>query len=317
MKLVSYPGYENHLRSYWKDDSEETAAAKAAQREDMMSYTVPEGMIIEEKMIPGTEEGTELKLRIYKPAGLTGKAPMIMDVHGGGWIGGNLDIDDARCIELAKRTPAIVANVEYRLTTKEVYFPKPLMDCHTAYMWLYEHGEELGGDPERIGIHGTSAGGNMCGGLALYLRDHNEPMPKLTALVCPQLSLELTGHHSFMQMHELIMQPENKAECPESRYLGGYNGETPSYYAFPGECRDYHGLGAHMIIAGEYDTFRDDARDYASKLYRTGVPCEILVAPRVGHGFLTVHHPFTDLVHEYIASSFRREFGMLDSLRKG
>ncbi len=311
MKLTPYPGYENHLRSYYKDGTEETLKAKQAQGADMMNYEVPEGMLIEDRMIPGSEEGTQLRIRIYKPAGLEENSPMIMDIHGGGWVGGNLDIDNGRCIELAKRTPAIVVGVDYRLTTKEVYFPKPLMDCYTAYMWLHEHGSEIGGDPERIGIHGTSAGGNMAGGLALYLRDNDGPQPALNVLVCPQLSLELTQHSSFQQMSEVVMQPDNKAKCPEALYLGGYNGQRPSYYAFPGECPDFQGLGAHCIIAGEYDSFRDDAREYAGNLYRTGVPCEILVAPRVGHGFLTVHHPFTDLVHEYICSSFRREFGMI------
>lgn len=311
MKLTPYPGYENHLKSYAKDGSEETMKAKKAQAEDMMSYIVPEGMAIEDRMIPGAEAGTELRIRVYKPAGIEANAPMILDIHGGGWVGGNLDIDNGRCIELAWRTPAIVVGVEYRLTTKEVYYPKPLMDCYTAYMWLAAHGEEIGGDPSRIGIHGTSAGGNMAGGLALYLRDTNGPKPALNVLVCPQLSLDLTGHTSFQQLIDIVMQPDNKAECPEALYLGGYSGQRPSYYAFPGECSDYHGLGAHCIIAGEYDSFRDDAMEYAGKLYKTGIPCELLVAPRMAHGFLTVHQPFTDLVHEYICSSFRREFGML------
>lgn len=311
MKLIPYPGYENHLRSYYTDGSEETINAKKAQGADMMSYEVPEGMTIEDRMIPGTEQGTELRIRIYKPAGIPEQSPMILDIHGGGWVGGNLDIDNGRCIELAWRTPAIVVGVEYRLTTKEIYFPKPFMDCYTAFMWLYEHGTEIGGDPGRIGVHGTSAGGNMAGGLALYLRDKNGPKIALNVLVCPQLSLELTGHTSFQQMSQIIMQPANKAECPEALYLGGYHGQRPSYYAFPGECPDLHGLGPHCVIAGEYDSFRDDARNYADKLFRTGIPCEILVAPRMGHGFLTVHQPFTDLVHEYICSSFCREFGML------
>lgn len=311
MKLIPYPGYENHLRSYYTDGLEETKRAKEAQGKDMMSYEVVEGMTIEDRMIPGTEEGTELRIRIYKLAGLKAGAPIIMDIHGGGWVGGNLDIDNGRCIELAWRTPAIVVGVDYRLTTKVVFFPKPFMDCYTAFMWLFTHGREIGGDPKRIGVHGTSAGGNMAGGLALYLRDMNGPKPALNVLVCPQLSLELTRHTSFQQMSQIVMQPENKALCPDALYLGGYNGQRPSYYAFPGECPDLHGLGAHCIIAGEYDSFRDDARDYAGKLFKTGVPCEIFVAPRMGHGFLTVHHPFTDLVHEYISSSFRREFGML------
>lgn len=308
MNVKPYPGYENHLKSYFKDDSEEVQKAREAQGKDMMNYCIPEGMVIEDRLIPREDASDELKIRIYRPAKLPDKAPVIMDIHGGGWVGGNLDIDDGRCIELAKRTPAIVVGVDYRLTTKEVHFPLPLMDCHCAYTWIHEHAEEIGGDGRKIGVHGTSAGGNMAAGLALYLRDHNEMMPALTTLVCPQLSLDLTNTYSFQQFTEVVMQPDNKAECPEALYLGGYNGERPSYYAFPGECLDFHGLGAHCIVAGEYDTFRDDARNYASKLYRTGVSCEIFVAPRVGHGFLTVHHPFTDLVHEYICSSFRREF---------
>lgn len=311
MKLTPYPGYENHLRSYYRDGSEETMRAKKAQTKDMMNYEVPAGLTMEDRMIPGVEEGTQLRIRVYKPAGLSGKAPIILDIHGGGWVGGNLDIDNGRCIELARLTPAVVVGVDYRLTTKEVFFPKPLMDCYRAFMWLAEHGEEIGGDPSRIGVHGTSAGGNMAAGLALYLRDLNGPKAALTVLVCPQLSLDLTRHTSFQQLSEIIMQPDNKAECPEALYLGGYNGQRPSYYAFPGECPDLQGLGPHCIIAGEYDSFRDDARIYADRLFATGIPCEILVAPRMGHGFLTVHHPFTDLVHEYISSSFRREFGMI------
>lgn len=311
MKMTPYPGYENHLRSYYRDDAEETMRAKKAQMEDMMNYEVPDAMTMEDRMIPGAEEGAQMRIRIYKPAGLSEKTPIIMDIHGGGWVGGNLDIDNGRCIELARLTSAIVVSVDYRLTTKEVFFPKPLMDCHRAFMWLSEHGEEIGGDPSRIGVHGTSAGGNMAAGLALYLRDTGGPSAALTVLVCPQLSLKLTEHTSFQQLTEIVMQPDNKAECPEALYLGGYNGQRPSWYAFPGECPDLQGLGPHCIIAGEYDAFRDDARLYAGRLFATGIPCEILVAPRVGHGFLTVHHPFTDLVHEYISSSFRREFGMI------
>ena len=236
MKLTPYPGYENHIRSYYKDGSEETKKAKEAQGKDMMNYEIPGGMTMVDRMIPGTDEGTELKIRIYTPAGLPENAPVIMDIHGGGWVGGNLDIDNGRCIELAERTPAIVVGVDYRLTTKEVHFPAPFMDCHTAYMWIHEHAEEIGADKDKIGIHGTSAGANMAAGLALYLRDHNEPAPALTTLVCPQLSLDLTSSYSFQQFPELVMQPDNKAICPEHLYLGGYNGQRPSYYAFPGEC---------------------------------------------------------------------------------
>lgn len=53
----------------------------------------------------------------------------------------------------------------------------PPEDCHAASMYLHDHAEEFGGKPDLMGIHGSSAGGNLAEGLALYLRDHNEPMP--------------------------------------------------------------------------------------------------------------------------------------------
>ncbi|MDD2980241.1 MAG: alpha/beta hydrolase [Hespellia sp.] len=311
MKFTPCPGYENHLMSYLKTDTDEVRAAKKAQGADMMFYELPEGMTMKDRQIPGTEEGTEMTLRFYVPAGLPEKAPIIMDFHGGGWVGGNLDIDNARCIALARMTPAIVIGVDYRRASETIKAPAPMMDCYTAYMWAYNHAEEFGGDPERMGLHGTSAGGNFAAALALYLRDTNGPRPALAAMVCPQFSCNMAEFVSYHQMSPYIMAPENKAISPEAIYTGAYNGYRPSYYALPSECPDVEGVCPHCIVTAEYDTFRDDGVQYAVRLLNAGVPCELHVEPRVGHGFNTVHHPFTDLVNETICFSFRREFRML------
>ena len=87
-------------------------------------------------------------------------------------------------------------------------------------------------------------------------------------------------------------------------------GTVPSYYAFPSFCADLEGLPPHYIVVGEYDTLRDDGINYAVRLLQTGVPCEMVVAPRVGHGFCVVDHPLTHWVHKGICGSLRREFQM-------
>lgn len=317
MSANVYPGYEYHLNLYRimaSGTSEEQEAARKEQIRYISEYTKPEGMTIEDRTISGGD-GQNMTIRVYTPAGLPEKAPIIMEIHGGGWVGGNLDIDNYRCIALAAGTPAIVVGVDYRLSTPGgVHFPQPLMDCYAALKWLGEHGDELGGDPGRIALHGTSAGGNLCAGLALYVRDHGGPALSLVVVNCPVVSLENT--FSRQQNAKYTMINPMKRESAEHIYLGGADGTAISYYALPGLCHDLEGLPPHYIVVAEYDTFRDEGLNYAVRLLQTGVPCEMVVAPRVGHGFCVVDHPLTQWVHEGICASLRREFGLLDYLKK-
>ena len=315
MKTHIFPGYENHLASNWVGDSEELQKRRQAQRQAMLSYELPEGMKMEDRVIPGGD-GQDMNIRIYTPANLPEQAPLVLNIHGGAFVAGNLEIDNARCIALAQRIPAVVVSVEYRLSVGGVHFPAPLMDCRAAYLWMKEHGAELGADGSRIGLHGSSSGGNLAEGLALYLRDHNEQAPKLAVLNCATYTPAIEETMSFQQLFQLKMGPDNKALGAEAAYLGGYNGTQPSYYAFPALAPDVGGLGAHMIVAGEYDTLRDSALDYARRLLNSGVPTELYLAGRLCHCFTCVPHPYTDLAHDVIAASFQREFGMLDHLKK-
>ncbi len=318
MKINTFPGYENHIASNMADKSNEDVARRAkAQVEAMIAYELPEGMTMEDKFIPGPDEGQELQIRVFTPANLPEKAPMILDIHGGGFVAGTVAIDNARCIALASRIPAIVVSVEYRLAGKDgIAFPKPLEDCHAAYMYLHEHADEFGGDAEKLGLHGSSAGGTLAAGLALYLRDRNEIQPALTVLNCPAVDLDIDSSLSMHRYIELKMGPDKKAIGAEAAYLGGYNGFAPSYYAFPKYCPDLGGLGSTMVIVAEYDTLRDSGLDYAQRLLKAGVPTELYQAPRVGHCYTSAPHPFTDLTHDMMAMSFKREFGQLDGLVK-
>ena len=316
MEVTAYPGYEYHLNLYRiiaHGTDQERQTARENQQRYISQYTLPQGMTIKEYTIPGGD-GQDLTLRVYTPAGLPERVAIVMEVHGGGWVGGNLDIDNYRCISLAAGTPAIVVGVDYRLSAPGgVHFPQPLMDCRAALCWLEEHASELGGDPSRIALHGTSAGGNLCAGLALYIRDHGGPKLSLVVLNCPVLNPENTV--SKQQYPQYALGTPVKRESAEHIYLGGADGTPASYYAFPGLCHDLEGLPPHYIVTAEYDTLRDEGIAYAVRLLQTGVRCELVSAPQVGHGFCVVDHPLTRWVHEGICASLRREFGMLDHLR--
>ena len=183
-----FPGYENQFKAQHVGQSEELDAARKANGAALVAFDKPEGMKVEDKMIPGYDEGQEIHIRIFTPAGLPEKAPAVLDIHGGGWVAGNLDIDNARCAAIAVRVPCVVVSVEYRLSgSPEVSYPMPLEDCHAAYMWMLNNQDYLGTN-DKIGVHGSSSGANLAAGLALYLRDRNEHQPELTVLNCPCVS---------------------------------------------------------------------------------------------------------------------------------
>ena len=310
MKHTPFPGYENHYMSQLRGNSDALNAAKKAQSEAMNYFVAPEGMKIEDKIIPGGD-GQDMGIRIFTPAGLEGPAPVVLDIHGGAWMFGNLDIDSARCAAIATRVPCIVVTVDYRLSaTPEVCFPGPMLDCVAAYQWIIDHKDEIGADGQ-VGIHGSSCGGNLAGGMALYIRDKKMQQPALVCMNCPCCTTDFQETFAYHQNFELRMGPDVKAIGAENAYLNGYDGTTPSYYAFPGFCHDVGLLGPHMILVGEYDTLRDDGLNYALRLMKAGVPTEIFSGARVCHCWTCAPNKYTDLTHDVIAMAFQREFGLL------
>lgn len=311
MRTKPYPGYEEQLECYHllaHGTKEEKDEAFRRQQRMLRSNAISPAVAFEERIIPGTEPETELLLRFTRPKDLAGDAPIVLDIHGGGWLGGTVAMDDFRNSLLAEGIGCIVAAVEYRLAPAHP-FPAALLDCHAALRWLRDNAAELGGDPARIGVYGTSAGGNIAAGLALYLRDHGGPQPALTALISPALTLErLPSHH---QMADYAMADmADWAVGAENLYLGGLEGALPSYYAFPAYCTALGGVGPTAIVAAEYDPLRDEALAYARRLMEAEVPCELILAPRVGHAYISVDHPLTRWTMDGLSASFRREFGI-------
>lgn len=305
------PGFEAVMLASRKEDTEEIRQAKAMIPQLAENYELPAGMRVETRMIPVDSEGTMRGLKIYYPENAEENSPIIMDLHGGGWRNGSPEIDTWRCIEIAEKVPAIVASFDYRLADgKDIAFPTPLMDCRAAFFWLYDHAAELGGDPERLAVIGHSAGANLAEGLSLYLRDHRELRPTMTALVCPPLSIDFTRTVAFHQWYDYKIGKASPELFAEPLYLGGYNGFPPSYYAFPLNCQDLAGLEPHMVVVAEYDALRDDGLRYANRLLEHGVQCEIYCAARVGHCYNRFPHAYSRLLHDMIAAAFQREFGM-------
>ena len=315
MTLKPFPGYEDHVKAGAIDFNpdatpQEREALKKKQEEWLHTWNLPDTMTMEDMEIDGPDKGQKLTLRVYRPDNLPENSPAILEVHGGGFVAGSLEIDNRRCIFLAEHTPCVVIGVDYRLASKDIHYPKPLEDVICAWQYIQDHAKELKVDPERVAMHGTSAGANLIAGASLYLRDHGMHMPSLTILNCPALydfNLPSADQLGFGPGVDHL----GYTERVDHIYYDKADGYPPPYYAFPLYCRNLHHLNPHYIVAAEYDSLRDHGVVYAQRLMAAGVPCDLLVAGRVDHGFCVVDVPFTHHVMKGCVFALQREFGLL------
>lgn len=221
-------------------------------------------------------------VRVHTPDGLDEPAPCLYSIHGGGYVLGSYDMDDAKFDRLCPELGIIGVSVEYRLAPETPY-PGPLDDCYAGLAWTLEHAAELGVDPDKIGITGTSAGGGLCAGLALLVRDRGEIPVRFQLLDCPMIDPTLTTPSS--QLDDLIVWSKASNEFGWRSYLGDlYGTDDIPPYAAPALADDLSGLPEAYVCIGGADGFRDEDITYAMRLYGAGVPTELHVYPGAPHG---------------------------------
>src|SRR5579863_371308 len=142
-------------------------------------------------------EGRTLPLRIYRPE-TDGPYATLVNFHGGGWVVGNLALDDTRCARIVAETGVMIVSVDYRLAPEHP-FPAALGDGMTVLQWAAEGAAPFGANPARLGITGSSSGGNIAAGLALACRDRGGPRLAFQLLNYPVMdaSLDWPSYRDF------------------------------------------------------------------------------------------------------------------------
>jgi acetyl esterase/lipase len=233
-----------------------------------------------EHLVPGDPS---VPVRVHRSTAATGNLPCIYSIHGGGYVLGSYDMDDARFDSLCPALGIVGASVEYRLAPETPY-PGPLEDCYRGLKWVVDHSDEIGVDPQRIGVAGVSAGGGLAAALVLLARDRGEIQLAFQLLDCPMLDDRQQTPSS--QMDGLAVWSRESNTFGWRSYLGNLYGspEVP-YTAAPARCPDLSGLPPAFVSVGTVDGFRDEDIDYATRLNQAGVPCELHVYPGASHGY--------------------------------
>jgi acetyl esterase len=220
--------------------------------------------------------------RAYTPPGAAGPLPLLVWLHGGGWVVGDLDTADATCGRAAVEMNAIIVSLDYRLAPEHPW-PAGLEDALAAFRDVLARAGELGADPARIGIGGGSAGGNLSAIACRRLRDEGGPQPHLQLLVYPSTDLR-RNTDSFDEFAEGFLLTRAGVDwCLEK-----VQPDVMSPDASPALAEDLSGLPPAVVVTAGFDPLRDEGEAYARALEAAGVPVVHVDAADQIHGFLSM-----------------------------
>lgn len=236
----------------------------------------PDGVTREERLMG------DVPVRVYRRAEGASAVAALVWMHGGGLMLGSHDMDQPFLDRLVAATGCVAVSVDYRLAP-ETPFPGPVDDCYTVLQLVRDNAAELGVDPQRLAIGGSSAGAGLAAACAVRARDEGLDLVH-QHLIYPMLDDRQTTASS--QWDLLAIWPRELNAFAWRCYLDGrYGGDDVPAYAAPARVEDLTGLAPAYIHVGGLDGFVHEDIDYAARLLAAGVSVELHVFPDVPHGF--------------------------------
>jgi len=185
------------------------------------------------------------------------RLPALVLFHGGGWVVGSANQFNQQALTMAK-LGVVVIQPEYRLVKPKDSIRAPIADATAAWRWVHDHAEQLGIDPERIGVGGGSAGGQLAAYLGMIAKVSE---PALMVLYNPVVDL-------------------GPGACCQTHAFGDYRTISPLYHVRPN-------LPATLIFHGAQDVLVSPVsiRAFVQAMKKAGNQCSAIFYPGVGHAF--------------------------------
>ena len=228
--------------------------------------------------------GRRIQCRVHRPAGVAGPLPVLVYIHGGGWVWNSIDTHDRLMREYAAATGCAVIGPDYALSP-EAAFPQALEECAAVLRWVAEHGEQWGLDASRIVLGGDSAGGNLAAGVALCLRDRGQLPAGLRGLLLNYGVFDSrTDTPSYREFHTGYGLTLERMRFYWSVYAPR-EADRANPYAAPLRA-DLAGLPPCLLHVAELDVLASESAAMADRLAAAGVAVEQRLFPGTVHGFL-------------------------------
>ncbi|MCH1542421.1 MAG: alpha/beta hydrolase [Alphaproteobacteria bacterium] len=279
-----------HALTGGNDLTQDLAAARLAAnaRDEMLLANIERPANIAQGMeTASSADGHDIDMRIMQPTQAgekkVGKKPLFYWIHGGGYVLGQAKQGDIFTLRAAQ-LGCYAASVEYRLAPETAY-PGPLEDCYEGLKHLLDNADALGIDKTRIIIGGVSAGGGLCAGLALLIRDRGLCAPLGQLLIYPMID-DTNIEPASETLPDTPIWSRHYNLFGWRSYLGDLFGTKDiPIYAAPARAENVSGLPPTYMPVGDLDLFLDENIAYARKLTRARVPTHFHIVPGAFHGF--------------------------------
>ena len=278
LQMMAAQAQAANVPPMWEMDA---AAARAGAEVSFQAFNqpMPTGVAISDRTVPGP--AGDIKVKVFNPDE-SGPLPLLVYIHGGGWVIGSPATHAKLCAELAHGARCVVVSVDYRMAPEHPA-PAPLDDCVAAIRYIVSNASDFGANGSRFAIGGDSAGGNLTAAAALKLRDEGGPQAKL-------LLLFYGAYTGDLDLPSVIENGEGKILTRQAmrwfydHYLsGGASTDDPYIAPIKGNLA---GLPPAHLIVGSQDPLLDDSKLFAAALQKAGVPAKLSVYEDQVHVFL-------------------------------
>lgn len=247
-----------------------------------------------------------LDARVYVPAG-DGPFPVILYIHGGGWVIADLDTYDATPRSLANQTNAVVISTHYR-QAPEHKFPAAHLDTYGAYQWVLKNGHKWNGNTKKVAVVGESAGANMAASICIMAQAGDVPLPVHQVLIYPVAD---TAMDTPSYKENADAKPLN---APMMKWFADKTFAKKEDAADPKvallQAKTLKGLPSATIITAQIDPLRSEGEMLAEKLKADGVTVNYRNFDGVTHEFFGMGAVLDDAkaAMDYAATDLKNAF---------
>ncbi|MGW2403603.1 alpha/beta hydrolase [Streptomyces sp. NPDC001739] len=258
--------------------------------DDIQAAPIDKVEVGEDRWITVPAQVGDVRVRLVKPVGTSGPLPVILYIHGGGWILGNAGTHDRLIRELADGARAAVAFVEYD-RSPEAPYPVAIEQAYATAQWITKNGTSEGLDARRMAVAGDSVGGNMSAAVTLMAKQRGDVHFVHQSLYYPvtDAGQDTDSYREFEDGPFLTARsmawfwdayipptsPAKRAEITASPLRA--------------TLEDLAGLPPAFVIVDQNDVLRDEGEAYAAKLTQAGVPTTSVRYNGILHDFMMLN----------------------------
>jgi len=261
------------------------------------------GLTCQELFIPSQNGGPPIRVRIYRPTAAVGPLPIMLYLHGGGYVHGVPEQFGSIIKGFIETEPCIIVAPDYRKAVQSPY-PAAFNDCYDTLLWTRDNATALGGRTDGFIVSGHSAGGGLAAAVSLRAADTGDAkiafqMPLYPMIDDRQDSASAVGN-------DAPVWDEKANRLAWSRYLDGVENVTP--YAAAARCTDYAKLPPTITFVGSLEPFLDETKIYVENLRRANVPVEFEIFDGAFHGFdlMVPDAPISRRANQFLMENFQK-----------